>query len=253
MNLQPSIRNTLFILLVVFLYSCSPKKLALEGDFVQSSRNASEVLDQIRKPEIPVQRITGRARAQFSGPGSSERSAVTFASDRERTLLIFRNSLGIEGGRLLVEPDSVTLYNRIDQTAQRVSSENHDVMFDNGFYAVNMLNILSPDLQKRVPRRIYENDTSWRITFDDHVIMVFSKETGDLLQFEYRIMNNFAFSTYMFANFMEVSGYRFPRNIQITTNDRRSNIYLVMQSYEVNPPIVDLTLDIPGHVRIDRQ
>jgi hypothetical protein len=252
MNLQPSIKNALFLLTVAFLYSCAPKSLTLEGDFVQSSRNASEVLDQIRMPEIAVQSITGRARAQYSGPGSSERSAVSFASDRDRTLLIFRNSLGIEGGRLLVEPDSVTLYNRIEQTAQRVSSDNHDVMFDNGFYAVNMLSILSPDLKNRVPRRIYENDSAWRITFDDHVSMNFSKETGDLLQFEYRILNNFAFSTYLFANFMEVSGYRFPRNIQITTNDRRSNIYLVIQSYEVNPPILELSLNIPGHVRIDR-
>jgi hypothetical protein len=253
MTSKPSVRISVILFLGVFIYSCAPKSLTMEGDFIQSSRNASEVLDQIRKPEVSLESITGRARAQFSGPGSSERSGVTFASDRERTLLIFRNSLGIEGGRLLVEPDSVTLYNRIDQVAQKVSSDNHNVMFENGFYAVNMLNILNPDLQKRVPRRIYENDTAWRITFDDHVSMVFNKDTGDLIQFEYRILNNFSFSTYLFANYIDVDGYRLPRNVQVTTNDRRSNIYLFMQSYEVNPPLVDLTLDIPGHVRIDRQ
>jgi len=253
MNHKFSIRTGIILIWGVFAYSCAPKSIALEGDFVQSSRNASEVLDQIRKPVIPLESITGRARAQYSGPGSSERSGVVFSSDRERTLLIFRNSLGIEGGRLLVEPDSVTLYNRIDQVAQKVSPDNHDVMFENGFYAVNMLNILSPDLQKRVPRRIYENDEAWRITFDDHVSMVFNKDSGDLMQFEFRILSNFAFSTYLFANYIEVDGYRLPRNIQITTNDRRSNIYLIVQSYEVNPPLVDLSLDIPGHVRIDRQ
>ena len=51
---------------------------------------------------------------------------------------------------------------------------------------------------------------------------------------------------------MEVAGYRLPRNIQITTKDKRSNIYLSIQSIEVNPAFLDMTLNIPSHVRIER-
>jgi hypothetical protein len=51
---------------------------------------------------------------------------------------------------------------------------------------------------------------------------------------------------------MEVAGYRLPRNIQITTKDKRSNIYLSVQSIEVNPALLDMTLNIPSHVRIER-
>lgn len=253
MNNYSNVRILIFALLTGMLYSCAPRPIVINNDFVLSSRNPSEVLYELRKPDVAVNGISGRARAQYSGPGSSERSTVTFASDRDRTLLVFRNSLGIEGGRLLVEPDSVTFYNRIEQVAQKVGADNHDALFDNGIYAVNMLSILNPDLEKRSPRRIYENESAWRITFDDHVSMVFDKSNGDLMQFDFRVLNNFAFSTYLFANYTEIDGYRFPRNIQITTVDKKANIFLNMQSYVVNPAYLDLTLDIPGHVRIDRQ
>lgn len=242
-----------FLLPAMALVSCrTPSPIRINGEFVPSSRNASEVLDQIRSQKVPVEGISGRARAQYSVPGNSERSAVIFTSDRYRTLMVFRNNLGIEGGRLLVEQDSVTFYNRIDQFAQKVSIDDHNTLFDQGFYAVNLLNLLDPDLSQRRPLRIFESDDAWRIYFDDQVVMIFDKATGDLLQYEMRIMNNFAFSTYMFGNFTELGGYRLPRSIQITTNDRRSNIFLQVQSYEINPPVIDTDLDIPGHIRVER-
>ncbi|HAC14595.1 MAG TPA: hypothetical protein DCE78_01435 [Bacteroidetes bacterium] len=247
------IRFLITAILMVVVGACtSPKNIVLNGEFIPSDRNPADVLRELRGLETPIEGISGRARAQYSGPGSSERSGVIFTSDRDRTLMVFRNNLGIEGGSLLVEPDSVTFYNRIDQFAQRVSNADHDVLFENGFYAVNLLQILNPDLQKRTPRRVFESETAWRITFDDQVSMVFDKETGDLLQYDLYILNNFAFSTYLFGNHMEVAGYRLPRNIQITTKDKRSNIYLSVQSIDVNPAFLDMTLNIPSHVRIER-
>lgn len=241
------------VLILGMTGACSaPKNIVLNGEFVPSDRNPADVLRGLRGLETPIEGISGRARAQYSGPGNSERSGVLFSSDRKRTLMVFRNNLGIEGASLLVEPDSVTFYNRIDQFAQKVSNSDHDVLFENGFYAVNLLNVLNPDLQDRSPRRIFESETAWRIVFDDQVTMVFDKQTGDLLQYELYILNNFAFSTYLFGNYVEVAGYRLPRNIQITTKDKRSNIYLSVQSIEVNPAFLDMTLNIPSHVRIER-
>ncbi len=246
-------RWSMICVTVLLVSSCkSPGSIVLNGDFTASGRNAQEVLNEMRRPEVSIESLSGRARAQYSGPGSSERSSVIFASDRERTIMIFRNSLGIEGGKLLVETDSVTFYNRVDQFAQKISAGNHDALFSNGFYAVNLLSIINPEFETRRARRVYENDTSWRIVFDNQDIMVFDKQTGDLLQYELYIMNNFAFSTYLFGNYTEISGYRLPRNIQITTKDKRSNIFLTVQSYDVNPSVIDFAMDIPSHIRIER-
>lgn len=251
---HPSIHHWILVLVSVLAFSSckSPGSIVLNGDFVASGRNAQEVLTEMRRPEVPIEGLSGRARAQYSGPGSSERSTVVFSSDRDRTLMIFRNSLGIEGGKLLVETDSVTFYNRVDQFAQKISAGNHDALFSNGFYAVNLLGVINPIFEERRARRVYENDTSWRIVFDNLDVMVFDKHTGDLLQYELYIMNNFAFSTYLFGNYTEIGGYRLPRNIQITTKDKRSNIFLTVQSYDVNPSVMDFSMDIPSHIRIER-
>lgn len=246
-------RLVLVVLVAVILAACSsPKKLTIEGDFQASSRNGTEILAEMNRPQVLIQGLSGRARAQYSGPGSSERSTVIFESDRVKTLMTFRNNLGIEGGKLYIDADSVTWYNRIDQVAQRVSVDDTDVLTDQGLYAVNLLKLLNPNLESVRPRRVYENETSWRIDFDDQNTYVFDKNTGDIVQMEQFTLNNFAFSTYLFGNFADVNGYRLPRNIQITTKDRRANIYLSIGSYEVNPARLDFNLDLPSHVRIDR-
>lgn len=244
-----------FAFVLLLFAACTPRIVTIEeGDevFVPSSRNAAQVLEEIRGNQPPILALSGRARAQLSTPGSTDRSSVIFVSDRTRTLLTFRNSLGIEAGKLLVEPDSVTLYNRIDQYAQRVSASNQDVLLDNGFYAVNMLNVLSPNLENLVPRSLHESDESLRFTFDDHSRMVFSKSTGELIRMEFRVLSPVAFSTYLFANAMNVSGHSLPRNIQVLSNDRRSSIYLTIQSYEVNPGNLNFNLDIPSNITIQR-
>ncbi len=239
---------------IVLLSACTPRKVVVsEGEFMPSNRNAAEILASISPQQTPVERISGRGRAQYSGPGSSERSTVQFNSDRNTSLLIFRNSLGIEGGRLLVEPDSVTFYNRVDQFAQKFSTANQDVLFDNGFYAVNMLQVLNPDLDDYQPRRVLESNNAWMIIFDDQTSMVFEKSSGNLLKIEYSSLSNIALTTYHFGNYTEISGFKLPRSVQITSRDKQSNIFLNIQSYEVNPASIDLTLNIPSHITIIRQ
>lgn len=222
-------------------------------NFEPSAQNATELLARLRPLYTPVATLSGRGRAQISGPGTSERSTITFASDRDRTLLTFRNSLGIEGGRLLVEPDSVTLYNRIDQYAQRIGVRDQDIMLENGFYAVNMLSVLDPDLLARQPRRAFENQESWMIVFDDQSRMTFDRATGYLTRFDLPGMQNLTFSAYIFGNHVTSDGYAMPRTIQIISNDRRTTVTIQVQSFEINAAMPELRLDIPPQVRIIRQ
>ncbi|MCC5927265.1 MAG: DUF4292 domain-containing protein [Bacteroidetes bacterium] len=243
------------LILLIAITACSPRAVSIEeGDevFVPSQRNPTEVLEQIQGQQPPLHTLGGRGRVQLSSPGNTDRSAVLFISDRERTLLTFRNSLGIEAGKLLVEPDSVTLYNRIDQYARRVSTSDQDALLESGFYAVNMLSVLSPDMEERSPRSLHESAESWRFTFDDHTRMFFSRDTGELTRMEFRVMSPVAFSTYLFANRMDEQHYYLPRNIQILSNDRRSNIFITIQSYDINPSNPQFDLNIPSSITIFR-
>jgi outer membrane lipoprotein-sorting protein len=126
-------------------------------------------------------------------------------------------------------------------------------MLENGFYAVNMLSVLDPDIRERRARRAYENPDSWMIVFDDQSRMTFDRTTGNLTRYDMPMMHNLAFSTYLFGNHVRIAGYAMPQNIQILSNDRRTAVTIQVQSYEVNAAISELTLDIPAHIRIIRQ
>jgi len=248
-----AIRYVALLMTVVLAVGCSPRVVTIEESnetFSASNRNPAEVLEQLRRNNPDLDGLSGRGRVQVSMPGSTERSTIVFTSDRQRSLLIFRNSLGIETGRLLVEPDSVTLYNRIENYVQRVSTANQDVLLDNGFYAVNMLNVLSPDFETLRPRTLLESEDSWMITFEDRSRMVFRKSDGNLTRVEYHLSNPTAFSSYLFADSITVNGYELPRNIQILSNDRQSAIYLTVQDYQVNPAGLNLDPGIPPNTTV---
>lgn len=238
------------VLLVVA--GCRPRPISFDDSFSASGVNPAELINRLELPEAPIEGLSARGRAQYSAPGSSDRSTIVFASDRTRTLLTLRNSLGIEGARLLVDSDSITIYNRVEQTAQRISRGRQDTMLDYSFYAVNLLSVLSPDFDSYSPRSVLENDTSWMILFADQTRMVFNKSDRRLTRIDFHTHSPFDFSTYLFANHVQVNGYWLPRNIQILSRDKKSTILLQIQSYEVNPPGLSFELDIPSNIRIER-
>jgi hypothetical protein len=249
------IKTGLWLLVVALLLaSCAPRPVTIEtpDGFEPSGTHPRDLLAMMVRQEAPAATLSGRGRVQLSMPGNTERSTIQFASDRNRTLLTFRNSLGIEAGRLLVESDSITFYNRVDQYVQRLSVNDKDLILENGFYAVNLLSVLLPDLGTREPRQAYENADSWRIIFEDRTSMTFSKQTRHLIGIDFYAASPMAFTTYLFANHFDAGGYPVPRNVQILSRDKKSSIFLTIQNIEVNPPTIDLNPQIPADVRVIR-
>jgi hypothetical protein len=238
----------------LLLASCAPRPVTIDvpNGFEPSTVHPRDLLEMMVRPEALATTLSGRGRVQLSMPGNTERSTVQFASDRERTLLTFRNSLGIEAGRLLVETDSITFYNRIDQYVQRLSVNDKDLILENGFYAVNLLGVLAPDLRAREPRWAYESPDAWRIVFEDRTSMTFNKNSRNLTSIDFYATNPVAFTTYLFANHFDAGGYPMPRNVQILSQDKKSSIFLTIQSLEINPVSIDLNPQIPADTRIIR-
>jgi hypothetical protein len=247
-------KGLLLLTIALVLASCAPRPVTIDvpNGFEPSSVHPRELLQMMIGPEAPATTLSGRGRVQLSIPGNTERSTIQFASDREQSLLVFRNSLGIEAGRLLVEPDSITFYNRIDQYVQRLSVNDKDLILENGFYAVNLLSVLAPDLRTREPRHAYESTDSWRIVFDDRTAMTFSKAGHRLTSIDFYASSPVAFTTYLFANHFDAGGYQMPRNVQILSQDKKSSIFLTILSMEMNPATIDLDPQIPAGIRVIR-
>jgi len=198
------------------------------------------------------QAVSGRASVQVSEPGHTERANVHFRSDRYESLLLIRTSLGIEGGRIYSNPDSVIVYNRIDEVAHKMSHEDAAWFYLNGIGAMNLLRMLYPLTGPEQIEAIYESGEYFLVETlygDRHIL---GRDRLVLRRTERSTLHPEAYSTFQFDNHAEVDGHRLPRRIQILSYDEKSNIFLVIRSLEINPSDLEFDPEIPDNIDIIR-
>lgn len=224
------------------LMSCAPRPIPIvlnEGSFEYSRKQGSAVLASIFPESAYALGIKGTARIQASSPDFTERGTMDFVTDRTRSFATLRNTLGIEGYKILIEPDSTTVYNRIDRIAQRFSTE--DALF-----SFPLSDILNPDFRVKTVQALYENNTYWYFQFTDGSGAVVFRKTGALKRYDA------IGATFLYEDTRLVSGVPMARRIQWLSTDKKSNIFLNIQAVDINPPSMDFDLNLPAGTRILR-
>lgn len=244
------------IIVVLFLVSCASGRKITEPSevgFVPSSITASEIIQLMQVSTEPIQAIEGRARSQASGPDYSERATVHFLSDREQSMLIIRNQLGIEGGRILSDRDSVLIYDPIERRAWKMSLDAADRVLLNGFSAFNLLDFLIPEINEEEVVAVLEHGAQLKLILEDGSELVVQRESGVLDSFFVPSDAPETFNRFIFTNHARISGVVLPRRIQILSNDNKSNIFMHIQELTLNPANPVFELNIPSSVPIERR
>lgn len=247
-----------FTLSALFLFlGCSPRTadvLVSEG-FEPSETTAEDIINFMPASSHAIHSVDGRAQAQASGPDYSEQATLFFTSDRTQSLLRMRNNLGIEGGRILADPDSVLIYDRINQKAWKMSASDSRNMLLNGFTAFNILEFLLPELNADDVEAVFHDDSLWLLKLYDGKQIFVSKTDGHLARIEMSSPTSKpdAFDTFIFSSHGSIAGVLLPRRIQILSNDRKSNIFLTIRGLEVNPSELSFDINIPESVYIERR
>lgn len=232
------IRSSLVVALL--LVSCAPKAIVLnEGSFDLSRKSGPDVLSSLFPASSFAEGMKGTARIQASSPEFTERGAMDFATDRRRSFATLRNTLGIEGYRILIEPDSVTVFNRIDRVAQRFATE--DALF-----SFPLLEILNPDFRTKPIARLYENEQFWYFRFADGSGAVVTKSSGVLKRYDA------IGATFLYEDVRPVQGVPLARRIQWLSADKKSNIFLNIQVAELQSVPMEFDLVLPPGTRIHR-
>ena len=243
----------LLLILLLALAGCAPSSMVVDDrEYRLAERDAAELLEQMPNYSPQLQAVDGSARAQVSRPGESERVTVYFSSSREASLLRIRNQLGIEGGRVLSREDSVTLYNRIEETVHRFSKEVAAHHYLSGITALNLVEILNPEILPGQTTRVFENDDQYLLVMADGTRYFLNKAGLILERVEYPALTPEAFSIFIFQHHASINGYRLPRRIQILSSDEKSNIFLLIQSLEVNPSELNFDMGMPEDITIER-
>ncbi|MFU8859949.1 MAG: DUF4292 domain-containing protein [Cyclonatronaceae bacterium] len=249
-----TLRLAVVILLVALAGACSPvKRLAVDtGDFSVSDADPARILAGSPTYGRPISSMEGRVRAQISRPGVSERVAVSFTSDREQTLISIRNNLGIEGGRIYADRDSVLIYDRIEKQAWKTDTANSHELLLNGFSAFNLIDFIDPVLHAEEVETVLEDEKRYKLIFFDGKTVIFNRQNYLIEQIVFSADDPEVFSTFVFENHAGIGGYNLPRTIRIFSQDGRSVIHLVTQSLELNKNNLDFDIDIPSDITIIR-
>jgi len=239
---------------ILVAFSCSPRMAEFMADegFNRSNAPAEAVLEKLVLEHEQVQSLTGRANARISAPDYSDQATLLFTSDRNQSLLTMRNNLGIEGGRIYADADSVIMYDRIEKKAWKMSKEDSHEVLLNGFSAFNVIEFLLPPITPDDVQDIYENESQWMLSLTNGNEMYFDKNSGLLKRIHQPAEDPRAYNHFIFSDHARLDGLELPRRIQILSNDEKSTIFLLLQSLELNPPDPTFDIGLPDDIPISR-
>ncbi len=166
-------------------------------------------------------------------------------------LMIFRiQGLGIEGGRLLVTPDSLFFYDRFSQTLS-VASSNHSAL--PGFFTVQnaleqMLGFVRP------PQGTDLKMTSTRdgLVFEDSLLYrtyIVDPNYWRVVHMTQEDSSGTPVETFHYKNFFDVNGTYFPRRVIYRNPVQNTNAILSYRSLSINDSIPSMSLDLPSDIK----
>jgi|GEM_PF-1671274 len=242
------------VLFMMLLAACSPRIAEFQpiGEFESSRASAEEVMSTLVLDFEQVDALTGRANARISSPDYSDQATLLFTSDRVQSLLAMRNNLGIEGGRIYADADSVTMYDRIESKAWKMSTEDSYRILLNGLTAFNLLEFLLPAFTPGDVSAVFESEDKWMLGLYNGNQLYFNKSSGLLTRIFQPAEHPEAYNQFIFSNHARLEGLELPRRIQILSNDEKSSIFLLIQALELNPSAPSFDIGIPDDIPITR-
>lgn len=237
---------------MLLISACSTQRTVLSVEDMQPAELSAEELAAI-VPDYreTLQTITGTGRAIVSEPGNSERVTLQFQSSRDASLITIRTGVGIEGGQILVDSDSLLVYNRIDGYAEKVSVLQSNLTSIGSLASLNMLDMFSFSLPAHKIAYIFEDDTRYLAVLNDDTRVAISKESG-LVEHVQQRGSMATYSRIEYEGYAVINDFYLPRKITIFSRDESSRATFLVQRLEVNRTLPELTIDLPDNIPIKR-
>ncbi|SMO57323.1 DUF4292 domain-containing protein [Gracilimonas mengyeensis] len=238
--------------LVLFFTACSTSRSVSKENYSKSSLSIGEVVNRIPDYSESLNTLEGKGRALVSEPGNSDRVTIEFQADTALSLLTIQNRIGIEGGKMLVDQDSILIYNRLDDYAQKLSIYDGRMTSLNELASINILDLINFKVGKEQVQAVFENNNFLQLRLKNGARVYLSKEGGQVRQVEQPPRSAAPYSRLEYESYGELNGFILPRKITIFSSDGDSRVVFLIRSLDVNPKLPELTIDIPKNVEIER-
>ena len=220
--------------------------------FGPSNASINEVLANIPNYSGQIFSAKGKGRAIVSEPGNSDRVTIEFETDSLLSLLTIKNRIGISGSQMLVDQDSILIYYRIDKVAQKVSVHDGRLTSLNELASVNLLDLLNFKIDPDEADQIFESEKFYLIRFKNNATVTLAKENGLVIKVTQNRSSGMPYSRLEYESYAEVKGYTLPRKISILSAEGESKVVFQIRSLDINPASLNLTIDIPKNIPIQR-
>lgn len=241
------------VAVTVFFTACSTSRTTLNPDgFLPSDANVDSLITLFPNYGKQLETVKGKGRAIVSEPGNSERVTIDFQANREKSLLTVRNRIGIEGGQLLVDADSILIINRIDNVAQKIPVKSGRMTSLNELASVNIIELLLFKIAPADVDQIFENDGYYLLVLKNKVNVIVGKKKLDILKVEQPPNTSSYYSEITYDGYGALHGFKLPRQITILSADKKSKVAFLVRTLEINTEIMSLQPDIADDMKIER-
>lgn len=242
------------VILIPLLISCTGSKTLVEPatEYVKSSADIKNILQELPDYSNTLLGAKGKGRAIVSEPGSSDHVTVYFESNRKTSLLTFKNRLGIEGGAILVEQDSMLIYYKTEKIAQKASVRDGRLTSLNELASVNLLDLLNFTLSEDEVLEVWESEKDYLLRLLNNGGVTVSKSEHVITSVKQPYSSGLPYSQIIYENYGTLDGYLVPRKITIFSIDGNSKVVFQVRTLVLNPEHLNPTLTIPSNILIER-
>ncbi|MEX2573388.1 MAG: DUF4292 domain-containing protein [Balneolaceae bacterium] len=243
--------TAILIISILLLSGCgSSYEFRETGDLEDADISPDEFASLIPDYSDSLRTLSGSGRAFISEPGRSDRITVDFHSDRQASLVTFRNRIGIEGGELLVEDDSVLIYNRIDRVAEKIALHDASLSEIGSLATINLVDLFNYPVKRSAIDDVFQDNSYYVAETDDGRQITIDRETGHVLDIQMPPGSGAPYSRINYEAYEYLNGFYLPRKITIFSMDGDTRVSLLVRQLQTNLSLPALEIQIPDGIPI---
>lgn len=241
------------LLLTLVAMACTSTKVIEKGDFSPSDAEAGYIVSQLPDYSSTLHTLKGKGKALVSEPGNTERVTVYFASTRDKSRVTVKSGIGIEGGQLLTDGDSLLIYNKIDKFARKVAIKEGNLTRIDNLASLNILEMLTFTVVAKQVEQVLENPKFYLLLLQSGAKIYVNKDTYRVKEVMQPRASALPYSKIEYDAYSKIEKFMLPRRITIFSSDEKSRINLLIQSLQINPKLEELTIGLPENITIYHQ
>lgn len=242
------------ILLFILAAGCTSTRTVTEFENLDLAPvTPDSLLSVMHDYSESLQTMSGNGRALVSEPGNSDRVTVEFQSNRNQSLLTIRTGIGIEGGQILIEPDSLLIYNKVDKIAQKVAPEQSTLSSVGSIASLNMLDLFNFRIAADEMDRIFDNGSTYLVLLNSRAVVEVEKMSGHVVRVD-RSQSDppVPYRSIDYEGYAQIDRFQLPRKITIFSSDGQSRATFLVQQLHINGKLPPLEIELPDDVPIYR-